>query len=135
MSKSNGHGQESLYRAFSHPLRVQVLRSIAAGEQRSPKALCERFELPVENVAYHVRTLRKDGYIRLTSAKPGVRGSIQHFYDATDKGRNALLLLGLAAEPFLSDAEIKSLLKAVGQSKSAAVAVAAQKLQEILTSR
>jgi DNA-binding transcriptional ArsR family regulator len=63
-----------------HPLKVAILMLLAASpEPLSPRTLAERLDMPVENTAYHVRTLHEKELIRLARKRP-VRGTVEHFY-------------------------------------------------------
>jgi hypothetical protein len=48
-------------------------------EMISPRRLAQEFEVPVSNLAYHVRVLAKCEAITLVRVKP-VRGAIKHYY-------------------------------------------------------
>jgi len=71
--------ETKLLRALSNPLRRQILRRMRDGDTLSPLQLAEEFDLPVSNVAYHVRVLADSGAVKLVRVKP-VRGALKHFY-------------------------------------------------------
>lgn len=74
-----------IVRALSHPLRVRIMGVL---EQRtaSPKELAEALGVKLENLAYHVRTLRDFGLIELERSEQ-VRGAIAHHYKARARPR------------------------------------------------
>src|SRR4051795_9957618 len=67
-------------KALTHPLRVQILRTL---EERtaSPSEIADEIEAPLGNVSYHVRQLHTLGLIRLVRRTPR-RGAIEHHYTA-----------------------------------------------------
>jgi DNA-binding transcriptional ArsR family regulator len=67
-----------LVKALAHPLRVRVMSLL---EQRSatPKEMARELGVPLENLSYHVRTLRDYGFIKL-ERKRMVRGAVEHRY-------------------------------------------------------
>lgn len=72
----------SIITALSHPTRRAILRQyLADGKRRrlSPARLAETFDMPVNDVAYHVRVLVRNKALRLWETKP-VRGATEHFY-------------------------------------------------------
>src|ERR687895_2518335 len=70
----------SVIKALTHPLRVQILRSL---EERiaSPSELADEIGAPLGNVSYHVRQLHALGLIKLMKKTPR-RGAIEHHYKA-----------------------------------------------------
>ena len=74
-----------IVRALSHPLRVRIMGVL---EQRtaSPKELAEALGVKLENLAYHVRTLRDFGLIELERSEQ-VRGAVAHHYKARARPR------------------------------------------------
>lgn len=74
-----------IVRALSHPLRVRIMGVL---EQRtaSPKELAEALGVKLENLAYHVRTLRDFGLIELERSEQ-VRGAVAHHYKALARPR------------------------------------------------
>lgn len=80
MSKAiNDIDDPRLVKALAHPLRVRIL-GLLEHRTLSPKQLSGELSLPVENVSYHVRTLRRLGFIKLVRTRQ-VRGTIEHYYD------------------------------------------------------
>ncbi|HSK49460.1 MAG TPA: hypothetical protein VK889_03085 [Solirubrobacterales bacterium] len=73
--------EQSVAKAFAHPLRVRIL---AALNERvaSPILLSKELGESLNLVAYHVRVLERHGCIELVETKPR-RGATEHFYRAT----------------------------------------------------
>ena len=67
-----------LVKALAHPLRIRILGIL---EQRSatPKELAEILDVQLENLSYHVRTLRDFGFIKLERRRM-VKGAVEHRY-------------------------------------------------------
>src|SRR3954463_12907224 len=63
-----------LVKALAHPLRIRILGIL---EQRSatPKELAELLDVQIENLSYHVRTLRDYGFIKLERRRM-VKGAV-----------------------------------------------------------
>lgn len=89
-------------RAWSHPLRVSIVRNmrlaelvdVDTGEDRefeevkaSPIDLAEMLDERLGNVSYHVRILRDLKVLRAKGRPVQRRGALQHFYVLTDDGR------------------------------------------------
>jgi DNA-binding transcriptional ArsR family regulator len=74
-----------LVRALSHPLRIRIMGVL---EQRTatPKELSQALGVGLENLAYHVRTLRDFGLIELERSEQ-VRGAVAHHYRARARPR------------------------------------------------
>jgi DNA-binding transcriptional ArsR family regulator len=67
-------------KALTHPLRVQILRSLE-DRTASPSELADEIGAPLGNVSYHVRQLHALGLIKLVKKTPR-RGAIEHHYKA-----------------------------------------------------
>ena len=67
-----------LVKALAHPIRMQILTILDRGTA-TPKELAEQLGLPLENVSYHVRTLKDFGFIKLERTRQ-VRGAVEHHY-------------------------------------------------------
>ena len=67
-------------KAYSHPLRIQILRRL---EDRvaSPNELAGELGVPLANASYHVRRLRDLGLIELVG-RNFRRGAVEHRYTA-----------------------------------------------------
>jgi DNA-binding transcriptional ArsR family regulator len=74
-----------LVKALAHPIRVRIL-GILEHRTATPKELAAELGLPLENTSYHVRTLKKFGFIRL-ERKRQVRGAVEHHYRAVARPR------------------------------------------------
>jgi DNA-binding transcriptional ArsR family regulator len=74
---------ERVAAVLGHPLRIDALRMLSE-EVLSPNAISRRLHQPLANVSYHIRTLRKKGYIELVRTED-VRGATEHFYRATQR--------------------------------------------------
>src|SRR3954463_16285070 len=70
----------SVIKALTHPLRIQILRSLE-DRTASPSELAEEIGAPLGNVSYHVRQLHALGLIKLVKKTPR-RGAIEHHYKA-----------------------------------------------------
>jgi DNA-binding transcriptional ArsR family regulator len=81
--------------ALRHPLRRQILRTMAAQDPISPRQISDELREPLSNVSYHVRVLADCGAVTLVDTAP-VRGSMQHFYSTTIEEPWALAVLGLS---------------------------------------
>jgi DNA-binding transcriptional ArsR family regulator len=86
-------------RAFSHPLRIRIVLSLAEMSESSPLELAARVSAPLGTVSYHVRYLADLGAIELQRMVPR-RGALQHYYALAPVIRTVLPLvrqLGAAA--------------------------------------
>ena len=74
-----------LVKALAHPLRIRILGIL---EQRSatPKELAELLDVQLENLSYHVRTLRDFGFIKLERRRM-VKGAVEHRYGMVARPR------------------------------------------------
>jgi len=81
--------------ALRHPLRRQILRTMATTDPISPRQISDELREPLSNVSYHVRVLADCGAVELVHTEP-VRGSMQHFYSSTIEEAWALAVLGLS---------------------------------------
>jgi DNA-binding MarR family transcriptional regulator len=64
-----------------HPVQLQILeRASAAPDQRfSPGELADALDVPLPNLAYHIRALQKRQLLQKAGTKQ-VRGAVQHYY-------------------------------------------------------
>ena len=83
--------------ALRHPLRRQILRTMATQDPISPRQISNELREPLSNVSYHVRVLADCGAVTLVDTEP-VRGSMQHFYSPAIDEPWALAVLGLSEE-------------------------------------
>lgn len=80
-TKKKDSVEQSVAKAFAHPLRVQIL--IILNERvASPNLLSQELDQSLNLVAYHVRVLEKYDCIELVDTKQR-RGATEHFYRAT----------------------------------------------------
>ena len=66
-----------MVKAFAHPLRLEILRSL--GARASPTELARKLGAPLGSVSYHVRVLADMGALELVDQAPR-RGAIEHYY-------------------------------------------------------
>lgn len=73
----------SIITVLSHPTRRAILREYLADgkrrRRRSPARLAAAFDMPVNDVAYHVRVLARNNALSPCGTQP-VRGATEHFY-------------------------------------------------------
>jgi DNA-binding transcriptional ArsR family regulator len=74
-----------LVKALAHPLRIRIM-AILERRSATPKEMAELLDVPLENISYHVRTLRDFGYIKL-ERKRVVRGTVEHRYGMAARPR------------------------------------------------
>src|SRR5918997_5933312 len=74
-----------LVKALAHPIRMKIL-NILDERMATPKELAELLGLPLENVSYHVRTLKDFGFIKLERTRQ-VRGAVEHHYKIAARPR------------------------------------------------
>jgi len=72
--------------ALNHPLRRQVLRVVKEEGTASATELCQRFELPLSNVSYHVKVMVDLGVLKLVRTRK-VRGARERFYRVVSDGQ------------------------------------------------
>jgi len=72
----------ALISAISHPIRTHCLTALYE-RVASPSELAEQLDMPVQNVAYHIRELEKLGCIEL--ARVEKHRSTEHFYRVTER--------------------------------------------------
>ncbi len=80
-SKAKAEPDIRLMRTLAHPLRHRILQALNL-RVASPSELAQELELPLPNVAYHVKVLAQTDAIELVRTEP-VRGALEHFYRAT----------------------------------------------------
>ena len=72
-------------KALAHPTRVRIVAMLSE-RRASPVELSEKLGETLGTVAYHVRTLRNLGIIKLVSTRQR-RGAIEHIYEASETVR------------------------------------------------
>lgn len=70
-----------LMRTLAHPLRHRILQALNL-RVASPSELADDLDVPLPNIAYHVKVLAQNDAIELVKTEP-VRGALEHFYRAT----------------------------------------------------
>ena len=84
-----------LGKAVGHPLRVQILRAIAAHDHRSPSRLADELGKPLARVSYHVGLLAQWGFLELVETVPR-RGAVEHQYRLAPLARHRFRTLAPA---------------------------------------
>lgn len=75
---------QALLFLLRHPLRRELLRLyVKESGSLSPKQLSDFTKKHLSLVSFHVRELAKHGAVELIETRPR-RGSVEHFYKATD---------------------------------------------------
>lgn len=83
-----GKMDKSLLKGLGHEKRRAVLRVIAkSGDHLSPVKVSRLMDVPLNDVAYHVRVLEQCGALALIDTRQ-VRGATEHFYRITPKLRD-----------------------------------------------
>jgi DNA-binding transcriptional ArsR family regulator len=76
--------RDTLLAALRHPVRREMLERVVGQDGAiSPRQIAEQLGMPLSNVSYHVRVLVEFKMLQLVETRPK-RGSIQHFYEASD---------------------------------------------------
>jgi len=78
----NGLGT-TLTAIVGHPLRARCL-ALLAEATLSPKEIADRLGAELDDVSYHVRTLKRLGAVELV-AEEAVRGAVRHIYRAVER--------------------------------------------------
>jgi DNA-binding transcriptional ArsR family regulator len=78
--RNNNRGSQSLFKAFTHPLRVAILARLD-DEVLSPKELAAELGISLPVASYHVRELERLKMIELVRTAQR-RGAVQHWYRA-----------------------------------------------------
>lgn len=79
----NGHRREDLISALNHPSRRRILRLMLDRRERcSPVEVARELDMPLGEASYHVRVLC-DRHAATQTDVQHVRGTMQHFYEAT----------------------------------------------------
>src|SRR5918998_6641238 len=104
-------------KALAHPIRMKIL-TILDERTATPKDLAEALGLPLENVSYHVRTLKDFGFIKLEKTRQ-VRGAVEHHYKLAARPRIGDKLWGQTprvVQEALVEANVSTLMEMVAQS-------------------
>ena len=75
------NAQQRLFKALGHPLRQRILVHLNE-KVASPSELSSELDVPIGNVAYHVKILVENEAVELVDTAQR-RGAIEHFYRAT----------------------------------------------------
>jgi DNA-binding transcriptional ArsR family regulator len=106
-----------LVKALAHPIRMKIL-TILEDRTATPKELAEMLGLPLENVSYHVRTLKDFGFIKLEKTRQ-VRGAVEHHYKLAGRPRIGAKLWAetprILQEAF-SDAQLSVIVEQLAQA-------------------
>ncbi|HEX5610789.1 MAG TPA: helix-turn-helix domain-containing protein [Solirubrobacterales bacterium] len=97
MTNLNRSDDHNLLVALRHPVRRKLLRRMIGEDAISPRELATDLDIPLSNVAYHMRVLADNGAVTLVKTRP-VRGSMQHFYRAAIEAVWAQQVLGLSED-------------------------------------
>jgi hypothetical protein len=84
-------------KALSHPLRLEFLELVDA-EPCSPRGASQKLDVALGVMSYHCTTLVSLGFITLVSTQPR-RGTIEHFYLSTDRGRYVVQIARWIVQP------------------------------------
>ena len=106
-----------LVKALAHPIRMKIL-NILDERMATPKELAEILGLPLENVSYHVRTLKDFGFIKLEKTRQ-VRGAVEHHYKVAARPRIGDKLWAdtpRVVQEAMVDASLTTLVDLVGQA-------------------
>ena len=106
-----------LVKALAHPIRMKIL-NILEERTGTPKELAEMLGLPLENVSYHVRTLKDFGFIKLERTRQ-VRGAVEHHYKLAGRPRIGNKLweaIPRVVQEALADAGLALAVETIGQA-------------------
>ncbi len=106
-----------LVKALAHPIRMKIL-NILDERTATPKELAEALGLPLENVSYHVRTLKDFGFIKLERTRQ-VRGAVEHHYKLAARPRVGSKLwaeVPRVVQEALTDATLNVIVETIGQA-------------------
>ena len=106
-----------LVKALAHPIRIRIL-NILDDKTATPKQLAEALGLPLENVSYHVRTLKDFGFIKLERTRQ-VRGAVEHHYKLAARpqiGDKLWSETPRVVQEALVDAHLEALVGLLGQA-------------------
>jgi DNA-binding transcriptional ArsR family regulator len=106
-------------KALAHPTRIRVL-AILRERKASPNELSEMLGEGLGTVAYHVRTLKSLGLVKLVGTRPR-RGAIEHFYEAVEDARFSDTAWD-AAGPIVKQRLLGAMLQQAGEYAAASAA-------------
>jgi DNA-binding transcriptional ArsR family regulator len=82
-AKPAAEADPTLGTVVGHPLRARCL-TLLADAALSPKEIADRLDAELDDVSYHVRTLKRLGAVELVAQEP-VRGAVRHVYRAVER--------------------------------------------------
>jgi DNA-binding transcriptional ArsR family regulator len=106
---------QTLVRAISNPLRVEILRALH-GRASSPNRLAPELGESLSLVSYHVRVLVETGAIRLVKEVQR-RGATEHYYTAEPRsmiGHQDWRRVPPAARPGVTNEAVRTLFDEIG---------------------
>lgn len=106
-----------LVKALAHPIRMKILNMLDE-RTATPKELAEALALPLENVSYHVRTLKDFGFIKLERTRQ-VRGAVEHHYKLAARPRVGSKLwseVPRVVQEALTDATLNVIVETIGHA-------------------
>ena len=106
-----------LVKALAHPIRMKLL-NILDEKTATPKELAANLGLPLENVSYHVRTLKDFGFIKLEKTRQG-RGAVEHHYKLVARPRVGSKLweeIPRVVQEALTDATLNVIVESIGHA-------------------
>jgi len=106
-----------LVKALAHPIRMKIL-TILDERTATPKELAAILGLPLENVSYHVRTLKDFGFIKLEKTRQ-VRGAVEHHYKLAARPRIGDKLwetVPRVVQEAIADASLDAFVHTLGQA-------------------
>src|SRR5919107_1369057 len=106
-----------LVKALAHPIRMKIL-NILDERTATPKELAAALGLPLENVSYHVRTLKDFGFIKLEKTRQ-VRGAVEHHYKLAARpqiGEKLWAETPRVVQEAMTDAHLEALVDLLGQA-------------------
>ena len=106
-------------KALAHPTRIRVL-AILKERKASPNELSEMLGEGLGTVAYHVRTLKNLGLVKLVGTRPR-RGAIEHFYEAVEHPRISDEAWGQAG-PVVKQRLLSAMLQQAGEYSASSAA-------------
>jgi DNA-binding transcriptional ArsR family regulator len=94
----NDDAAAKIAKALSHPLRIELLRTLRGRAQLSPVEYARESSEPLGNISYHVTVLREAGVIAVADTIAR-RGAMEHRYALKGRrAKTALAVLDLLGE-------------------------------------
>jgi len=111
-AKASSPDDPKYLKALAHPTRVRIVAMLSE-RRASPVEMSEKLGETLGTVAYHVRTLRNLGVIKLVSTRQR-RGAIEHIYEAAEPMRFSDEAWG-SVSPIGKQRQIGALLQQAGE--------------------